>query len=145
MEASMVPTWSRIKWHTVPRGSFLALAGTIAGFALAGLLPVAAAQAAGCPESTLSQPFAEIEKNEKLTEIHYYSLVAGGAFEPGEAAWTLSGGAKVASGGGISVLTKKEVKNSLELPKGAVAVSPLTCVEPSDRTFRFLDRAEVGS
>jgi hypothetical protein len=122
----------------------------LAGFAVAGYaaLPVAAAQAATgttCPETTLIQPFKAIEEKEKVKEPGYYSLVSGGAFEAGETAWTLSGGAKVASGGGISALTGKEPKNSLELPKGAVAVSPLTCVEPNDRTFRFLDRNESGT
>ncbi|MGO8905870.1 MAG: hypothetical protein ACLQMH_09645 [Solirubrobacteraceae bacterium] len=137
----MVPTWSRLKSAASSRGTLLALAGTAAGLTLAAALPVAAAQAASCPETTLVQPFKAIEEKEKITP-NYYSLVAGGAFEAGEAAWTLSGGAKVPSGGGISALTGKEVKASLDLPKGAVAVSPLTCVEPNDRTFRFLDRGE---
>ncbi len=122
----------------------------LVGFALggSGALPVAAAQAATattCPETTLVQPFKAIEEKEKIKEPGYYSLMSGGGFEAGETAWTLSGGAKVASGGGVSALTGKEVKSSLELPKGAVAVSPLTCVEPNDRTFRFLDRNESGT
>src|SRR5271166_6064476 len=144
----MVPTWSRIKSPAArSRGAFLALAGTVAGLSLAGILgalPVAAqAAAATCPETKLVQPFAKIEEKEKLTP-GYYSLVAGGDFESGEAAWTLAGGAKVASGGAKSPLTEKEGKSSLDLAKGAVATSPVTCVEPSDRTFRFLDRDEGG-
>jgi hypothetical protein len=119
------------------------LAGALGGVGLAGVLP-AAAQAESCVETPLVQPFKAIEEKEKLTP-GYYSLVAGGAFEPGEAAWTLSGGAKVASGVGVSPLTGKEVKSSLELPKGAIATSPLTCVEPSNRTFRFLGRGEGAS
>src|SRR5271165_6747956 len=145
MEASMVPTWSRLKSAASSRGSLLALAASTAGMTFAAALPVAAAQAASCPETTLVQPFKAIEEKEKIKEPGYYSLVSGGAFEAGETAWTLSGGAKVASGGGISALTGKEAKRSLELPKGAVAVSPLTCVEPNDRTFRFLDHGEGGS
>jgi hypothetical protein len=143
----MVPKWSRIKSPAGSRVSFLALAGTVAGFFLAGVpsaLPVAAVQAATattCPETTLVQPFVKTEEKEKLTP-GYYSLVAGGDFEAGEAAWTLSGGAKVASGGAKSPLTEKEGKSSLDLPDGASAQSPLTCVETNDRTFRFLDRSE---
>jgi len=130
--------------HTISPRQVRKIVVALCGSALVvGALPVAA-QAASCPETTLIQPFAKIEEKEKVTP-NYYSLVAGGAFEAGETAWTLSGGAKVASGGGISALTGKEVKSSLELPKGAVAVSPLTCVEPNDRTFRFLDRNESGN
>jgi len=130
--------------HTIFPRQVRKIVVALCGSALVvGALPVAA-QAASCPETTLIQPFAKIEEKEKVTP-NYYSLVAGGAFEAGETAWTLSGGAKVASGGGISALTGKEVKSSLELPKGAVAVSPLTCVEPNDRTFRFLDRNESGN
>jgi hypothetical protein len=139
----MVKTGSRIKSAAASRGAHLVLAGTVAGLTLASALPVAA-QAASCMETPLVQPFKAIEEKEKLTPS-YYSLVAGGAFEAGEASWTLSGGAKVASGGGVSPLTGKEVKSSLELPKGAVATSPLTCVEPSNRTFRFLARGEGAS
>lgn len=137
----MVATWFGIK-SAASRGMLLALGGTAATAALACGAP-AAAQAAFCPEVALSQPFAKIEEAERLTP-GYYSLVAGGAFEAGETAWTLTGGAEVASGGGISALTGNAVKTSLELPKGAAAVSPLTCVEPNDRTFRFLERGEGG-
>jgi hypothetical protein len=136
----MFPTWSRIKSAAASRGARLVLAGAVLGAALAGALP-AAAQAAPCPETTLSQPFKAIEEQEKRTP-GYYSLVAGGAFEAGEAAWSLSGGATVASGGGISPLTGSEVRSSLVLPKGAVATSPLTCLEPSKAAFRFLARGE---
>ena len=143
----MVPGLSQIKSAGRPGGSFAVLAGTLAGLALAGVwaaLPAAAAQAATattCPETTLVQPFAKTEEKEKL-KPGYYSLVSGGDFEAGEAAWTLSGGAKVASGGATSPLTGVVGKNSLDLPSGATAASPLTCVEPTDRTFRFLVRYE---
>ncbi len=139
----MVATWSRIKSAAASQGTRLVLAGTLAGLALAGA-PPAIAQAASCPQATLGQPFRSVEEKEKRTPA-YYSLVAGGAFEAGEAAWTLSGGAKVTPGGGISPLTGQDVKSSLELPKGAIATSPLTCVEPSNRIFRFLARGEGAS
>jgi len=138
----MVPTWSRLKSAASSRGSLLALAASTAGMTFAAALPVAAAQAASCPETTLLQPFKAIEEKEKIKEPGYYSLVAGGDFEAGEAAWTLSGRAKVGSGGAKSPLTAIEGKSSLDLPEGASAQSPLTCVETNDRTFRFLDRSE---
>jgi hypothetical protein len=120
-------------------GIVAALFGTVL---LVGALPVAA-DAASCPETKLVQPFAKIEERERRTP-GYYSLVAGGDFEAGEAAWTLSGGAKVSAGGAKNPLTEVEGKSSLDLPKGAVATSPITCVEPNDRTFRFLARDEGG-
>jgi len=136
--------WSRIKSSTASRGALLALAGTGVVAIVAGAPTAAqAAQAPLCPETALSQPFAQIEQAEGHTP-NYYSLMAGGAFEAGETPWTLSGGASVASGGGVSELTKTAVKSSLELPKGGVAISPVTCVEPSDRTFRFLVHGEGG-
>jgi hypothetical protein len=137
----MVPTSSRLKSPAVSRGSFLALAGAVAGLGFAGVLsalPVAGAQAAStCPETTLTQPFLA-----KWKDANYYSLIAGGSFEAGETAWTLSGGAKVASGSETYAVTGTPGKSSLDLPAGATATSPLTCVEPTDRTFRFFDRSE---
>ncbi len=137
----MVPIWSRIKSAAVSRSSSLALVGTVAGLTLAGALPAASAQAAipACPETTLIQPFL------KWQDSGYYSLVAGGGFEVGESAWTLSSKAAVASGSETFALTGKLGRSSLQLPTGASAQSPLTCVEPNDRTFRFLAHGEGGS
>ncbi len=141
----MAPIWSRLKSPGRPGGSFAVLGGTVAGLALAAssaVLPVAAAAAAtatSCPETTLVQPFL------KWSDSGYYSLMAGGSFETGEAGWTLSGGAKVASGSETFAVTGKLGKSSLGLPEGASAQSPDICVEPNDRTFRFLARSEGAS
>ncbi len=135
----MVRAMSRVKSAAASRRPLIAVAGTVAGLMLAGALPVAAADAASCPETQLVQPFVKWE------DAGYYSLVAGGDFEAGEARWMLQGGASVAAGGATSPLTGKTGKSSLELPPGSVAYSPLTCVEPSDRTFRFFDRSEGSS
>jgi hypothetical protein len=137
-----IPRLSNIKPLTGSRGSLLALAGTVAAVAFAGgsaALPAAAeaTTASTCPETTLSQPFLTNWK-----DAGYYSLVAGGSFEAGETAWTLSGGAKAASGSETFAVTGKPGKSSLDLLSGATAASPLTCVEPTDRTFRFFDRYE---
>ncbi len=138
----MVQILSRMTSSGKSAGAFAILAGTVAGLALAGvsaLLPVAAADAATattCPETTLVQPFV------KWADSNSYSLVPGGSFEAGEAAWTLAGGAKVASGSETFAVTGTLGKSSLDLPAGSSAQSPFTCVEPDDRTFRLFARTE---
>jgi hypothetical protein len=148
----MVPKWSRVKSPPETRGARLALAGTVAGLALAGVcgvLPVAVAQAevqaatqqaaGSCPATTLGQPFL------KWGDANHYSLASGGAFEPGEVGWTLAGAAKTAPGSETFAVGGKLGTSSLDLPEGAGAQSPVTCVEPSDRTFRFFLRSETAA
>jgi hypothetical protein len=138
----MAPIWSRLKSSGSPGGSFAVLGGAVAGLALAAssaVLPVATAAAGtptSCPETTLTQPFV------KWADNNYYSLAPGGSFETGEAAWTLSGGAKVASGSETFAVTGKPGSSSLSLPVGAVAQSPFTCIEPNDRTLRLFAHSE---
>jgi len=119
-----------------PRAA-LAIGGIVVAAALT--LPIAAAQAATaptCPSTTLVQPFV------KYGDEGYYWLVSGGSFEGSTAGWTFSAGAKVATGGEPSAVGGSLGKDSLELPVGTAAQSPFTCVEPSDRTFRFFARSE---
>ncbi len=138
----MVPICSRLKLSARPGRRLAVLGGTAAGLALAAssaVLPVASAEAASattCPATTLTQPFV------KWSDSNNYSLVPGGSFETGEAAWTLSGGAKVASGSETFAVTGKQGSSSLSLPAGAVAQSPFTCVEPNDRTLRLFAHSE---
>jgi hypothetical protein len=84
-------------------------------------------EAVPCEGETFSQPFAAYgDSNE-------YSLAPGGEFNEGEDGWQLSGGAKVVAAqrpdgarGGV-----------LELPAGAKAVSPPTCVTMRYPTARL--------
>jgi hypothetical protein len=136
------PYSSRLIAPRMPRRLSLALASTLAGLTLTGLscgLPVASAQAEStttCPSTTLSQPFL------KWGDEGFYTLVPGGNFESSATKWTLSGGAKLAAGAEPYAVTGKLGTLSLALPVGASAQSPFTCVEPSDRTFRFFERSE---
>jgi hypothetical protein len=136
----MAPIWSYLKSPTRTGGSFAAIGGTLAGLALAAssaVLPATAAAATtSCPANTLTQPF------QKWSDSNYYALAPGGSFESGEAAWTLSGGAKVASGSETFAVTGKLGSSSLSLPQGAVAQSPFTCIEPNDRTLRMFAKSE---
>jgi hypothetical protein len=138
----MVPIWSRLKSPAKAGRRFAIVGGTVAGLTLAAssaVLPVATAQAASatsCPATTLTQPFVT------WSDSNYYSLAPGGSFEAGEAAWTLTGGAKVASGSETFAVTGKLGSSSLSLPQGAVAQSPFSCIEPNDRTLRMFGRSE---
>ncbi|HEX8752247.1 MAG TPA: hypothetical protein VF731_02420 [Solirubrobacterales bacterium] len=81
-----------------------------------------------CPGQVFSQPFAAFEDD------NYYTLVDGSQFNAGPEGWLLWGGAEVVgatrpdgSSGGV-----------LDLPGGAVAVSPPVCVTlqyPSARAW----------
>jgi hypothetical protein len=86
------------------------------------------AELAVCPGQTFSQPFAA------LGDSNYYTLVEGSEFDQTGEGWTLLGGARILEGsrpdgsqGGV-----------LDLPSGAVAVSPPVCVTlqyPTARTW----------
>jgi hypothetical protein len=114
-----------------------ALAGSSAAMASTDVAPEPEANSASaqtsaelavCPGQTFAQPF------EALGDSNYYTLVEGSRFDqPGEG-WTLRDGAKIVessrpdgSQGGV-----------LDLPAGAVAVSPPVCVTlqyPTARTW----------
>jgi hypothetical protein len=138
----MIQTWLRPRATRrlgVTRAAFgvLVLAGILT--ALAPAAAQAETATTTCPATTLVQPFT------RWSDENYYSLVPGGSFEAGEAAWTLSGGATVASGSEPYAVTGTLGKSSLKLPVGASAQSPFLCVEPNDRTYRFFLRAEGSS
>lgn len=114
---------------------------------LAGLTLVAlggplmgSAQAAGtaCPSSTTSTPFAP------WGDTNAYSLVAGGSFESASNGWTLSGGAARVAGSDTFAITGSLGQWSLSLPSAAAAQSPVLCVEPNERTFRFMGHSVSG-
>lgn len=77
-----------------------------------------------------SKPFAKLDG-----DTGDYSPAPGGSFEASDAAWTLSGGAKVTTGNeqvGVAA-----GKRSLRLPVGGVATSPEFCVDETKPHFRF--------
>ena len=112
----------------------LPLAGAIAGVvAFAGTAATAEAALAGaCNTSPLSQPFAAWGDNNP------YELAPGGDFQNGAPGWKLAGGAKIVSGGDPFVTQATPM--SLQLPAGASAQSPYTCVNLSYPTFRLFAR-----
>jgi hypothetical protein len=104
-------------------------------------LSAAPAQAAlistgACNEAALSQPFL------RWGDTSSYELVAGGDFEGSLAGWTLSGGAQRVTGSEPYGASGSVGAYSLDLPAGASAQSPFTCVDAAYPTFRFFARNE---
>ena len=102
-----------------------------AGAALA-VLPAGTAQAAlittsACNDAALSQPFAP------WGDQNSYELVPGGDFEGSLSGWTLSGGARVVSGGNPNGSSG----HSVYLPAGASVTTPFTCVNAAYPSFRL--------
>ena len=111
-----------------------AVALTVTPSAEAGLIGTGEASACG----TASKVFAPWGDNDN------YLLVPGGAFESGQPAWALSGGAKVVPGNEPFYVGSRTDKNSLYLPGGSSALSPTVCFGLGDWHARFFVR-NVGS
>ena len=119
----------------------------LAAFAAAALAAPAAdagvlvKSAASCDTQQFSQPFS------RWSDKASYTPVPGGAFEAGQAAWTLSGGAKVVSGNESFKVRSATDSSSLYIPAGGVATSPAMCVglsEPSVRWFQKQSNSLLG-
>jgi hypothetical protein len=114
-----------------PRSRFTLLAA-LAALAAAAILP-ATASASGCADQEFSKPFA------RWLDPFNYTLVPGGTFEPGAAAWTLKGGARVVSGNETWAVSGPG-SHALSLPAGASATSPSFCAGLAYPTFRAFTR-----
>jgi hypothetical protein len=104
-----------------------------AGGLLSGVLPGLVSPSdtpASCDESA-SQAFA------RWGDKSYYVLVPGGSFEPGVAAWKLSGGAKIVKGNEPFYVNSSSDRYSLYLPSGSSATTPPMCFDFSDWHLRF--------
>jgi hypothetical protein len=102
-----------------------------------GMLSATPAQAAlistgACNQATLSQPF------QRWGDSAAYELVPGGDFEGSLSGWTLTGGAQRVAGSESFGVTGSVGGSSLNLPHGATAQTPFTCVNASYPSFRFL-------
>ena len=116
----------------------LLLAGLLGGLALV-VLPAASAKATlintdSCDNAPLTQPFAP------WGDSNSYKAVPGGDFEGSLAGWKLTGGAHVVAGSEPFGATGSVGRSSLDLPAGASAQSPYTCVDFAYPTFRFFAR-----
>jgi hypothetical protein len=95
---------------------------------------VLVSSAASCDTQQFSQPFSRWSDNAS------YTPVPGGAFEAGQAAWTLAGGAKVVSGNESFKVRSATDSSSLYIPAGGVATSPAMCVGLTEPTIRWFQK-----
>jgi len=113
----------------------LAVGAAIA--ALAAPAPANALLGLGNPcGSTMSQPFTQFGDNAS------YTLIPGGSFEPGDAAWSLKGGASIVSGNEPFAGSGSK---ALNLPAGSSATSPFMCVGTLSPTLRLFGLASSSS
>jgi hypothetical protein len=107
-----------------------ALAAPVANASLLSLDP------SSCGNQEMSQPFRP------WVDPASYVLAPGGAFEPGDQAWTLSGGATVQDGNESFSVHGAGDGHSLALPPGSSATSPAMCTSIYRPTLRFFARNE---
>lgn len=88
-----------------------------------------AVAAGGCP-GPLTTPFLPWGDSDQ------YWLAPNGDFE-GKSAWTLTGGATIATGNETFSVHKKKDSHSLSIPPGGSAVTPEICVTLSSPQMRF--------
>jgi hypothetical protein len=84
-----------------------------------------------CDDAPVSKPFAP------WLDMANYKAAPGGDFEPGSPSWTLTGGAKVVAGNATQHVGGQGDGYALELPPGASATSPASCVGLAEPTFRM--------
>jgi hypothetical protein len=119
----------------IPRAARLALATAVTCLVTTGV-----AQAAGCPNAPVAQPFTQ------FGDTSYYTLVPDGGFEGGGAGWTPSG--SIVSENESFFVGSTSDAFSLQATSKVSAVSPAFCVDqdmPSLRLFaRKLNPAKSG-
>jgi hypothetical protein len=120
----------------VRRDGFVgALAALLVSLAVT-LLSGVPAQAAlvntdACNEAPLSQPFL------RWGDSSTYELAPGGDFEGTLSGWSLGGGAQRVAGSEPFGATGAVGSYALDLPAGASAQSPFTCLDAAYPSFRF--------
>jgi hypothetical protein len=112
-----------------------AAVGALAAPASAGILT---ASATDCNDGAITQPFAA------WGDQAHYKAVEGGNFEASTGGWTLSGKAKVVAGNEPWNVGGAEHSNSLVLPAGSNAISPVACVGLAEPTLRFFAKKNSG-
>src|SRR5579862_1027538 len=114
----------------IPRGLRTLAAASVAAAALALPIPSALASCA------TTQAFAA------YGDTNSYTLANNGSLED-SGGWTMSGGAKVVSGGASSLnvapqgVTRSSDVHSLLLPQGAVASTSASCIQKVQPPLRF--------
>jgi hypothetical protein len=109
------------------------LAGSANAALLPGLLPglISSGDKPATCETQIVKPFAP------WGDRANYVIMPGGSFEPGDAAWKLSGGAKIVRGNEPFYVHNRRDAYSLELPPGSSATTPPMCFAFGDWKLRF--------
>jgi hypothetical protein len=110
----------------------LAFALAAPASAQAGVLP------GTCADQPLVQPFLP------WLDPMSYVLAPDGGFEADGAGWRLRGGADVERGNESFYVRDEDDRRVLDLPAGASAMSPVTCVGIERPTVRFFARRTSG-
>jgi hypothetical protein len=116
---------------------------TLAAAALFAALPAAGASAALidtslCDGAALSQPFAHWGDNNN------YKLMPGGDFEGSLSGYTFTGGAKRVSGSESFAATGDLGGSSVSIPAGGSVLTPATCVNAANPSYRFFYKSSGG-
>jgi hypothetical protein len=129
---------SRPTAHKFTRSLGIGLIVYVATFALSSSSALAASSASSTTPATCEgQSFAPVF--ESFGDANYYTLVPGGEFNSSSEGWTLLGGAHIVEAG----RPNGSRGGVLELPSGAVAISPPTCVTLQYPTARvWLDNVK---
>jgi hypothetical protein len=135
--ASPAPAGLRSPRGSISLGLALAIICVLASLCCAAPAGAALVKTDTCNEAALSQPFA------RWGDDSSYELVPGGDFEGSLAGWSLSGGAERVAGSEPYGATGAVGSHSLQLPAGASAQSPFTCVDAAYPTFRFFARNDT--
>ena len=112
--------------------AMLAFALAAPSGAQAGILP------GTCADERLSKPFLP------WLDPMNYVLAPDGGFEDQAEGWRLRGGAGVERGNESFYVRARDDRRSLDLPAGASALSPVTCVGIERPTVRFFARRTGG-
>ncbi len=115
-------------------GVALAAACALLALCCAPQARAALVETGACNDAVLSQPFL------RWGDQSSYELMPGGDFEGSLSGWSLSGGAQRVAGSEPYGATGSVGAYSLELPAGASAQSPFTCVDAAYPTYRFFAR-----
>ena len=111
--------------------------------AIAAVCTPASALAAGATTATTCSTTALTEPFGRWSDHNLYELAPGGSFEGSLSGWLLQAGAQRVSGSESFGVTGSVGSYSLQLPRGAVAVSPPTCVTAAYPSLRLFTRTST--
>jgi len=117
----------------------LAAAAAIAAVAATAGPAMAGGTATGCPDASVSQPFASWGDGAD------YQLAPHGDVEDAAESWSLEGGARAVEGNEPFMASGSSDHLSLRLPGSSSATTQRMCIGPEHPSFRFFAKRSGGS